>query len=900
MTWIGELWRRLRYRLSGSRFDQDLAEEMRLHMDLRAAEKRARGISPDAADTAAQRQFGNVTRLSEVSREAWGWTLLDTLKQDLRYAMRTLAANPGFTATAVLSLALGIGANTAIFSILNAVILRSLPVEDPQSLVQIRQDDNGELTNPIWEQIRDHQQAFSGALAFAPERFNLASEGESHFARGLWVSGDYFRVLGVPAVQGRVFTADDDRRRGGPAGPVAVISYKFWKQNFPGDSSVIGKTVHLNRLAFEIIGVTPPWFTGLDVDRGYDVAIPLGCEPLLNTDRSALDSRNTWWLSILGRIAPGVSFEQATDRMRAIAPEVFRATVPQSRNAQNEKAYLNSSITLKPVANGFSATRRQYEKALLTLMAIAGLVLLIACANIANLLLARAAARQREFSVRLAIGASRWRIVRQLMTESLLLSLWGAGGGFLLASWGSRLLVRLISTGGNRLEIDLSPDLRLLAFTIGVAILTALLFGLAPAFRATRIGLNDALKENARGALHGSSKFNLGKALVTAQVALALVLLVGAGLFLGTLRNLLAIDLGFTRQNILLIGAAVHPAAVPKAERARVYQDVLEHLRAVPGVASAASSFTTPISNHNWNGMIYPEGFTATSQSDTRVFLNRVSPGYFETLRTPLLMGRDFSERDNLTAPLVMMINESAARRFFGSANPLGKTIGMDKRGRRGEKEFYEVIGVVKDSKYRTINEETRRIAYLASGQDPDPDSTINYEVRTQGPLERLVPSIRPAVSGVSRDISLEFRNLETQVNESMLQPRMVALLSTVFGSLALLLAMVGLYGVTTYSVSRRRGEIGIRMALGAQQRSVVWLILRGVAVMLAVGTALGLGASLAAGRLIATLLYGVQANDLRQLAGAAFTLAAATAVAAYLPARRASRLDPMTALREE
>jgi predicted permease len=600
MNKLRELWRQLRFRLMGQRFDADLAEEMRLHLDLRAQDKRADGISAADAESAAQRQFGNATLLRETSREAWGWTSLDTWLQDLRYTARTLAASPGFTATVVLSLALGIGANTAIFSILNAVMLRSLPVEDPHGLVKIQLgevDDDvtnaiwEQVTNAIWEQVRDHQQAFSGTLAYSADQFDLAAGGESHFAEGIWVSGDFFRVLGVPAMEGRVFTLDDDRRG---ANPVAMISYKFWRSNFGGDTAVIGKPVRLNRRLFTIAGVTPPWFTGLDADHSYDVAIPIACKLILQTDLNVLDSRLFWWLRMMGRIPAGETVSQAQDRMRSIAPEVFRATLPEME-AEQQKRYQQNTFTLKPAATGFSETGAQYRTALLTLMAIVGLVLLIACANVANLLLARASVRQRELSVRMAMGAGRWRVIRQLMTESICLSILGSTFGFVLALWGSRLLVHLLSTTAHPLEINLSPDPRVLAFTIAVTLLTALLFGFAPAVRATRIELNQVMKESARGAVQGASRFNLSKLLVTVQVALSLLLLIGAGLFLGTLRNLLTLDAGFTRHNILLVSAEIHEAGVPNGQRIRTFDEILKRLRSIPGVVSASSSNIAPM-----------------------------------------------------------------------------------------------------------------------------------------------------------------------------------------------------------------------------------------------------------------------------------------------------------------
>lgn len=888
---MGDLLRRLRFLFFAGRFDRDLAEEMRLHLEMRAAANRDDGQGPCEAAAAARRQFGNATRLQEVSREVWGWSMLDNLRKDIAYGARALTANPGFTATAVLSLALGIGANTAIFSIINAVMLRTLPVADPQALVQIHMGDGGddEVNTLIWDQIRDHQQGFSGTLAFATEPFDLADGGETHPAQGLWVSGDFFRVLGVPVMIGRGFTAADDRRGGGPDGAVAVVSYGFWQRNFSGDRGVIGKTIHLNRQPFVIAGVTPPWFTGLDIDRSFDVAVPIGSLGALHPNAAA-DPIHYWWLRLMGRIPEGQTIQQADDRLRAVTPDILRVTMPTGQSVQDQAEYLKTRLRLVPAALGFSLTRARYQTALPVLMATVGLVLLIACANIANLLLARAAARRRELAVRMAIGASRWRVVRQLMTESLLLAALGTGAGFLFAMWGSRVLVKMLSTAGNPIDIDTSPDLRLLAFTVAVGILTALIFGLAPAIRATRIGLNHTLKENERGSAQGFSRFHLGTALVAVQVALSLVLLAGAGLFLGTLRNLLAVDSGFDRHNILMVGATL-PQATSAPQRNLIYSELLDRFRALPGVVSAATNQLAPIGRTGWASPVKVEGFKPQSRRDAVVFFNRVSSRYFATMRTPLLMGREFSEHDDLNSARVIIINQETARTFFGAANPLGKTIGVP--------EICQVIGVVKDTKYNRLDEASRSIAYLALTQDPDPGPDLHYALRSAGAVESLIPSLRAAVAVVDPRISLEFRNFDTQVKESLVQPRMVALLSTIFGSLALLLAMVGLYGATAYSVVRRRGEIGIRMALGAQRQSVVLLMLRDVAMIGAAGMAAGLGVSMAASRLVKSLLYGIRPNDPVELAGAAVLLAAAIALAAYIPARRAARLDPMSALRD-
>jgi len=598
--------------------------------------------------------------------------------------------------------------------------------------------------------------------------------------------------------------------------------------------------------------------------------------------------------------------------MKALAPEINRTTLPQYFHASLTQRYLKQSFTLRPAATGFSETGIKYRTGLFTVMAVVGLVLLIACANIANLLLARAAARKREISVRMAIGAGRGRVIRQLMTESLLLSFLGAGGGLLFAVWGSPLLVRLLSKTGNELQLDVAPDVRVLAFTIVVAILTGLLFGLAPALRATNILPNQMLKEHARGMVAGTSRLNLGKALVTGQVALSLMLLAGAALFLGTLRNLLNTDLGFSRHNVLLVGANVVQANVTKTQRSGVYREIVQRLSEIPGLASASSSEMTPISGGRLIDAVYPEGYSPKAQTEeniefgagkdiTLVYFNRVSPGYFQTMRTHLLLGRDFSSHDVLSAPKVMIINESAAHRFFAPANPIGKIIGVDPAGKTGRsKDVYQVIGVVKDAKYVAVGEGPKLTAYVAHAQDADPPPYVNFEVRSDIPAGRLIPSIRSAIGRVNRGIALEFRSLETQVDDSLLQPRMVALLSGFFGGLALLLVMIGLYGVTAYGVARRQGEIGIRMALGAQQSHVLWMVLRETLLLVAIGVSVGIASAWAIMRLVSSMLFGVTPNDPPTIAAVTVLMLAVAVLAAYVPARKASRIDPMVALRYE
>jgi len=887
-----ELWRRLEYLLHRRRFEEDLAEEMRLHLDLRAAD--------EGSETGARVRFGNPSLFQERSREAWGWTFAETLWQDIWYAARDLNSSRGFAFVAVLSLALGIGANTAIFSILNAVMLRSLPVEDPARLVRIETSQNSSYTNPLWEQIRDHQTGFSGMLAYSATRFDLSSGGVSEPVEGIWVSGDYFRVLGVPALRGRLFTKDDDRRGGGNSGAVAVISYAFWKSHFAGDSGVIGKTLHLNRHPFHVIGITPEWFHGLELDHGYGVAIPIACDPILHADGSWLDARSTWWLRVLGRLAPGVSLKEAQARMKAISKGVYLSTLPPNWGANDKKDYLSRSLNVLPASTGFSETEKNYRAALFALMGVVGLVLLIACANVANLLLARAAARQRDIALRMAIGAGRFRLIRQLLTESFILAALGATAGLLFAFWGSRLLIRLLSVTGKELEFDLSIDAHLLLFTLLVATITGILFGLAPALKATRVSPNQTLKEGVGSAAPSFSRLNLGSALVIGQVALTLILLVGAGLFISTVHHILHVDAGFDTHNLLITNIDVLAASVPKERRSGLFADMLEALRRIPGVSSASSSVLTPISHSGWNQWTYPLGKHAASLEDENVYLNRVSPEYFHTMGTPLLVGRDFSARDSLAAPKAIILSETTARAFYGTESPLGKLVGMENEPNK-PRDLFQVIGVVKDAKYEALNQDASlKTAFLAASQDIEPWSYVSFEIRSRRNPEDLKPRIRDAITKANSNASIEFRSFETQVNDSVRQQKVVALLSGFFGLLALLLAMMGLYGVTAYSVARRQSEIGIRMALGAQKITVLWLVMRRVWLMLALGTVAGTAAALTLGRLVASLLFGVKANDPVTLALAALALGIAASVAAFLPARHAASLDPMRALRNE
>ncbi len=823
--------------------------------------------------------------------------MLDAVLQDLRYAIRALRTSPGFAAVAILSLALGIGANTAIFSLIDSVILKTLPVSHPEELVQVSmgKSGGGTFTNPIWEQVRDRQDVFSGIFAYGGGRFNLAAGGEARYAGGNFVSGQFFDALGLRPVVGRTLTPADDKR-GCPG--AAVLGYGFWQKEYGGRADVLGKTISLDNHPFEIVGVIAPGFTGMEVGATSEVYLPICTEPVIHGGAGMLDGRSTWWLRVIGRPKPGVSSTQAEARLKTLAPAIFEATVPPNWKHDGQANYRKRTFETQPAANGLSFVRRQYQQALIVLMVITGVVLLIACANVANLLLARSAGRQREIAIRMALGSGRGRLMGQLLTESIVLSLSGALLGILFAQWGARLLVGFLSAGRNPVFLDLSLDGRVLAFTTGVAILTALLFGLAPAWRGTCVNPQSAMKANARGVIEGS-RFGLGKALVVAQVALSLVLVVGAGLMLTTFFKLETLNAGFEREHILLTSVDLRNGHYTPERRGAVYREMLERLRALPGVRAAGQSDFSPISGTFWNEDLEIEGYTSKSQDDTLVYFNQVSEGYLETMGIDLVAGRDFNSHDTPQSPKVAIINQTAANKFFAGKSPLGKRYRPEEGNTFGD--WVEIVGVMKDAKYGTLREETLPTAFVAASQNAKPRDSATFDVRVaSGDPTALISGIKSVIASVNRDVSLQFTTLAIQVDASLARERLLATLSGFFGGLALLLAMIGLYGVMSYNVARRRNEIGIRMALGAEQARVLRMVLREVAILIGIGLVIGLGAAIGTTRFVESFLYGMKANDPRTLAIAAAILALVAVVAGFLPARRASKLDPMTALREE
>ncbi len=877
--------------LRPNRLSADIRREMEFHMAERADDLMTSGMSEADARHEARRRFGIPSVQQERTRDTDVLTWLESLGADLRYALRALRASPGFALVAIVSLGLGVGANTAIFSLINAVVLRTLPVDHPEELMQITMggdDRSGVFTNPIWEAIRDRQDAFSGVFGYAATQFNLTAGGEIRRANGNWISGDYFSTLGVRPALGRLLGRADDVRG---CLPVAVLGYGFWQSEYGGSPAVAGKTISLDRKPHAIIGVADPSFFGVNVGESAQVYVPMCLRP-------GLDSRSNWFVRVVGRRKPGLTPQQVEARIAAIAPAVFEATVPQHWGVAEKADYLKNGLSVVAAANGLSPIRRQYQRALMVLMAVVVLVLCVACANVANLLLARAAVRGREMAIRLAIGAARRRLVRQLLTESVLLAGLGAIAGIAFARWGTSLLVGLLSRGQLPVFLELGLDGRVLVFTLGVAVLTGVLFGLAPAWRATRIDPQVALKANGRGVAEGHSRFTIGKALVVGQLALSLVLVIGAGLLLGTFRKLVTLDPGFERDGVLIVGVNLQNTGYGSDRYGSVHRDLLDRFRALPSVQTAAASVITPISGSAWNDYVRVDGFTRKSADDALVYFNQVTDGFFAAMGTPLLAGRDFDARDRLGGQPVAIVNETLAQKFFAGTSPLGKYYRLEQHDSLGAP--IQIVGVVKDAKYRELREEPLPTAYVAMSQDSAQNPYANYVLRTAGSPSSLAPSVKAMVAEVNRSIALELTPLSQQVDASLARERLLATLSGFFGALALLLATIGLYGTLSYSVARRRSEIGVRIALGAGRERVMRLVLGEVVRMVIIGVALGAVAAFFSTKVMTSFLFGMSASDPATVIGSVTILTVVGLAAGAFPSWRAARVDPIAALREE
>ncbi|HKB11922.1 MAG TPA: ABC transporter permease [Vicinamibacterales bacterium] len=890
--------------LRRSRWDDERARELESYLAIETDENVARGMTPEAARDAARRKLGNVTLVREEIYQMNTVTLLDAAWRDLKYGARLLRLNPAFASVAVLSLALGIGANTAIFQLLDAVRIRTLPVRSPEELVEVRIAEpvggrtgqfsgrRPSLTNPLWEQLRDHQQVFTEVFAWSGVGFDLTTSGEARTAQGLWVSGDFFRGLGVPALIGRTLAAADDHR--GCAAPPAVLGYGFWQRDYGGDPSVIGRTITLDGHPFGIVGVTPASFFGAEVGRAFDVAVPLCAEPISRGARSALDKKAVWFLGAMGRLKPGISIDQARAQLASISAPMFQATLPEYR-AEDAKHYLAFKLGAYPGGTGISQLRRQYESPLWLLLATTGLVLLIACANLANLMLARATAREREIAVRLAIGASRGRIVRQLLAESLLIAAIGASAGALLAQWLSQFLVDFLRTDANRIFVALTLDWRIFAFTALLAVLTCLVFGLAPALRATGTAPAAAMKAGSRGSSDSRERFGMRRALVVAQVALSLVLVVGAMLFVRSLRNLVTLDAGFQQHGILVVNMDLRRSGIVEERRRAVYAEITGKLASVPGVSSAAQVYIMPVSGSGWNNNIVIDG----KKYPDNVNINQVSAGYFRTMGTPIVAGRDFDDRDTPGAEKAVIVTQSFVQKFFAGQNPIGRAFQIDEPPGQ-PRPLCRIVGIAKDTKYTDLREEFTPLAYYTSSQEEKPDPFLQVALRSDTPLTSITPAVTAALGQTNSNIIVQFQTLPSMVRDSLMRERLMATLSGFFGALAALIATIGLYGVMSYMVARRRNEIGIRIALGAERRDVVRMVMREAGVLLIAGVAIGIALAVAAARAAATLLFGLHPGDPGTLAMAAAGLGTVALLASYLPALRAARLQPTEALREE
>jgi len=917
LEWKGEVRQRLATLKLDPMRENELAEEIAQHLQDRYNELVAGGAEPEQAQRTALEEW-STRELMQALREreseyrepiAAGATthghLLADLWQDILYGVRVLRWNPGFAAIAILSLTLGIGANTTIFQLLDSIRLTALPIKHPEELAEVRIiQPNGRtgdfttshpmLTNPQWEQIRAQQQGFSGIFAWAQDRFNTAPSGETHNVDGLYVSGDFFRVLGVRPELGRLFTAEDDQRGCGSSG--VVLSNAFWQREY-GGASVIGRKMTIEHHPFEIIGVTPANFYGLEVGKQFDLAIPICADPLIRGEYARLDVPHEWWLSVMGRLKPGWTIERATAQLAAASPGIFEATRITAFGAEEEKHYLTYHLGALPAGTGVSDMRKDYETPLDLLLAIAGFVLLIACANLASLMLARASSRSREIAIRLALGASRGRLIRQLMAESFLVAATGAGLGLLLSRVLGGFLVSLISTERNRAFLDLAPDWRVLGFTLGLAVLTCFLFGLAPALRATRTGPSEALKAGVRGNTAGRERFGLRRALVTVQVALSLVLMVGALLFSRTLGKLLSVDPGFRPNGILITDLDLTQLKLAPDRRQPYKHELLERVRTLPGVDDAAATGIVPLSGNSSNSDIWMDG--QDSRQKKTVDRSWISPDYFKTMETPLVAGRDFDGRDTASSPKVAIVNETFVRVMTRGANPIGMSFHSPVAPNRPEFTV-QVVGLVKDMKYHDLRDENIPIAYIPVAQAENPDEFDTFMIRSRAPVGDTIAAVKRRVAEANPEISLTFHVFESDIRNGLLRERLMATLSGFFGLLATVLAVIGLYGVMSYMVQRRTNEVGIRMALGAGRLRILGMILFEALVLLAIGIGVGLALSVALGKTASSLLFGVKPADPVTLGLAAGLLALVAAAACYVPARRASKFDPMTALRYE
>jgi predicted permease len=901
------------------RRDADLERELRSDLELEEEEQRERGLSPEEARYAARRAFGNAALIIEQTHEAWGWAAFERLWQDVRYALRQMRKSPGFTVTAVLILALGIGAVTAVFSLIDAALLKMLPVENPEQLVQFKStspafptaDPDSPITSafsyPAFKKMGQQNQVLSGVLAFRKlQSVDFEVDGHSGLAEGQLVSGSYFSVLGVRAIRGRTILPIDESTSG--QNPVAVIGYDYWRSRFALDPNIVGKKVLLNNAPFTIVGVTEPEFYGVQPGARIDVSVPLTTMVLVNprfaaagTPADVLKSPFRNWLWVMGRLQPGVARGKAAAALQPVFAQLMRdladalAGQPGDSPARRQ-GILEFRLQLDPASQGLATLREQFSKPLWIVMTVVALLLLITCANVANLLLARANAREREIAIRLAIGAGKGRLMRQLMTESILLGVTGGGLGVALAYLGSSRLLALMAHGRSPVSLHVHPDLTVLAFALAVSLLTALVFGTVPAWRATDVNPSRSIAQNTRSSTDVRERHRLGKALVVLQVSMSLVLVLGAGLLARSLANLSDFYPGFNRDNVLLF--QVDPAVIGIKDVVPLYEQMLSRLRQIPGVRTASLSVHEPLSTNVSDTSVKVQGSTNRERDDlTRVDVEPIGPEYFATMQTPVLRGREFTAADREGKPKVAIVNQSMARHYFGDADPVGRFVSIP--GYRSDPSWLQIAGEVRDVKVHDLRESSTLMLYVPMLQAPEGGAT--FELRTAVDPVYTQAAVLGAVKDIDSRLPVySVKSLDDQLDDSLVEERLVASLSSLFGVLALLLTCVGLYGLLAYTVNRRTSEIGIRMALGAERGRIAWMILRETLLLVLSGLAIGVPAAVFASHLIASQLFGLNPGDPATFLAACVVMAAVTMMASYLPARRAASVDPMQALRSE
>jgi predicted permease len=904
-------WLRLLARdtVKRSRFERQMNDEIRFHLESRADDLVRSGLSRPAAKRRARLEFGGVESHKEDCRQARGLRYLDELRADLRLAARQMRHARAFSAVAVLILAIGIGANTAIFSLVNTVLLKSLPVRHPEQLRHLEwtahrtgfmQSYDGSNTRTpsgetvassfsysAFQYLRGHSDALElFGFGGSTNQFNLNIRGRAELASGRVVSGNFFGVLGVEPLLGRAITPEDDQPGGGAA--VAVLSYAFWQRAFGGDPGVLGQTVGLNGTPFAVIGVTPKSFQGIDPETPTDVMVPLAMQAVAYAESSKLDEPRSWWLRVMGRLPDGAGEEQARARIEFLLQQAIAAEPPGEE-------YDAPRITLRAGGQGLEFLRNRFHTPLLVLMAAAAAVLLIVCANIGGLLLTRAAARRKEIGTRLALGAGRPRLVRQLLTESLALAAIGGGAGVALAYALRNSLPGLLSRGSEPLLLDMSLDARMLGFSVAACVVAGIAFGLAPALRATRVELATMLKQGC-GPGGGVSRVRTGRALVAVQVSLSLVLLAGAALFVRTVANLRSETLGFQPENLLVFQLNGTLNRYEDEPLLDLYEQVVRNIETLPGVISASVSRHGLLTGGRTGTGVFVAGYQPRDGAGNGSNVHYVAPKFFETMGIPLLLGRDIEWSDRKGAPRVAAVNEAFAKQFFEGNNPLGRQVGMD---RENPADTIEVIGLVGDAKYSGLRQSAPPTMYIPFRQHPQ--HMMTFVVRAVRDPEGLLAALRKTVETIDPNLPLfNVRTQTGQLSRAMQQESLFANLLVAFGLLALFLACLGLYGTLAFAVTARIPEIGLRMALGAQRRDVAAMIVKSSLAPVGIGVVLGVAGAVAAARLIESMLFGVAANDPLTLAGAVAVLMASAALAAWLPARRAARVDPMTALRYE